>query len=67
MCGVVGLLVLVDRCARLVVVCAVSLASWRLFTAVRAWCVVGAVSSASWQRFTSVRAWGVVCAVSLAS
>ena len=67
MCGVVGLLVLVHRCARLVVVCAVSLASWRLFTFVRAWCVVGAVSSASWRWFTGVRAWRVVYAVSLAS
>ena len=49
------------------VVCAVSLAYWRLFTGVRAWCAECAVSMAYWRLFTSVRAWCVVCAVSLAS
>ena len=41
-CGVLGLLAPVHRCARSVccVGCAVSRASWLLFTAVPAWCVV---------------------------
>ena len=41
-CGVLGLLAPVHRCARSVccVACAVSWASWLLFTGVPAWCVV---------------------------
>ena len=41
-CGVLGLLAPVHRCARLVCcfACAVSWASWLLFTGVPAWCVV---------------------------
>ena len=44
-CGVLGLLAPVHRCARLVccVRCAVSWASWLLFTGVPAWCVVSRV------------------------
>ena len=44
--------------------CAVSVASWRLFTAVAAWCFVFAVSLASRGIFTGVRNRCVVCAVS---
>ena len=43
------------------------LASWHLFTAVRAWCIVCAIFFASWHLFTGVRAQCVVCAMCLAS
>ena len=42
------------------------MAPWRLFTLLRAWCIVCAASSASWRLVTGVGAWCVVCAVSLA-
>ena len=39
-----------------------TLASWRLFTVVLAWCVVCPVSLTTWRLFTGVHAWCVVCA-----
>ena len=71
-CGVLGHLAPVHRCARSVpcVACAVSWATWLLFTAVHAWCVVLRVSvlgrlAPAHRCARSVRP--VVCAVSRAT
>ena len=62
-CGVLGRFPLVHRYACLVCcfVCAVSLASLRLFTDVHARCVVRAVSLAIWRLFTGVQIWSFAC------
>ena len=66
-CGVLGHLAPVHRCARWVccVACAVSWATWLLFTGVPAavCCVVSAVSWATWLLFTGVSARCVVLRV----
>ena len=65
-CGVLGLLAPVHRCARSVccVACAVSWATWLLFTGAPAWCVVLRVRCrgplGSW---SPVRPLGVLCCV----
>ena len=68
-CGVLGRLALVHRCACLVcgVVCVVSLATWCLFTGVHVRCVVCVVSLATWRLFTGVHVRCAVCVVSLAT
>ena len=63
-CDVHGSWALVHRCVRLAY--GVSVAPWRLFTGVRALCVVCAVSVAPWRSFVGVRALCVVCVVSVA-
>ena len=66
-CGVLGHLAPVHRCARLVrcFACAVSCATWLLFTEVApsACCVACAVSWAFWLLFSGVPAWCVVLLV----
>ena len=66
-CGVLGHLAPVHRCARSVccVVCVVSWATWLLFTGAPARCVAVAcaVSWATWLLFTGVTAWCVVLCV----
>ena len=66
LCGVPGNLALVHQCACLVccAVCALSLATWRVFTGVHAQCVVCVVSFACWRLFTVVRPWCGMCVVS---
>ena len=62
LCGVRGYLAPVHRCARVVcrVACAVSWATWLLFTGAPAWCaVLRGVSWATWLLFTGVPAWFV--------
>ena len=66
--GVLGHLVPVHRCARSVwrVACSGALATWLLFTGVRAWCVLCAlcaVSWATWLLFTGVPARSVALLV----
>ena len=65
-CGVLGLLARVHRCARSVcgVVCTVSWASWLLFTGVHALCVVLRVPFAL---FALVRSCGACCVVRVVS
>ena len=66
LCGVLGHLAPVHRCARLVrcAACAVSWANWLLFTGVPARCVVlSPLSWATWLLVTSVPAWFVVLRV----
>ena len=65
-CGVLGHLALVHRCARSVCcfACAVSWASWLLFSGAPAGCVVVCAESwATWLLFTAVPAWCVVLRV----
>ena len=65
-CGVLGYLAPVHRCARPVccVVCALSLPTWLLFTGVPALCCFAcAVSSAPWLLFTGVPTWCVALCV----
>ena len=64
-CGVLGDLSPVHRCAGLVCCVArpVSLATWLLFTGMRAWCAVCAVCLAIWLLFTGVPSRCVVCRV----
>ena len=68
-CGVLGHLAPVQRCANVVccLACAASSSTWILLTGVPARCVACVVSLAIWLMFTGVLVGSGVCAVSLAA